>query len=49
VSHRVGPKGQVVIPAALRKAIHLVPGDEVTSHSVDGMDTSWLVVGAGAR
>jgi len=30
MTHRVGRKGQVVIPKAFRKAIRLEPGDEVT-------------------
>jgi AbrB family looped-hinge helix DNA binding protein len=30
MTHRVGRKGQVVIPRAFRKAIRLEPGDEVT-------------------
>jgi AbrB family looped-hinge helix DNA binding protein len=30
MTHRVGPKGQVVIPKALRAAVRLEPGDEVT-------------------
>ena len=30
MTHRVGRKGQVVIPKAFRMAIRLEPGDEVT-------------------
>lgn len=35
MTHRVGRKGQVVIPKALREAVRLEPGDEV-SFSRDG-------------
>ena len=30
MTHRVGSKGQVVIPKAIRKQIGIEPGDEVT-------------------
>ncbi|HET7293407.1 MAG TPA: AbrB/MazE/SpoVT family DNA-binding domain-containing protein [Vicinamibacteria bacterium] len=30
MTHRVGAKGQVVIPKPLREAIGIAPGDEVT-------------------
>jgi AbrB family looped-hinge helix DNA binding protein len=30
MTHRIGGKGQVVIPKALREAMNLEPGDEVT-------------------
>jgi len=30
MTHRVGPKGQVVIPKKLRERVGIEPGDEVT-------------------
>ena len=30
MTHRVGSKGQVVIPKAFREAVNIEPGDEVT-------------------
>jgi AbrB family looped-hinge helix DNA binding protein len=36
MTHRVGRKGQVVIPKAFREAVDLEPGDEVT-FSRDGL------------
>ncbi len=35
MTHRVGPKGQVVIPKEMREQIGIAPGDEV-DFSVDG-------------
>lgn len=35
MTHRVGPKGQVVIPKPLRDQLGIVPGDEV-DFSLDG-------------
>jgi AbrB family looped-hinge helix DNA binding protein len=36
MTHRVGRKGEIVIPKAFRRALGLEPGDEVT-FSQDGM------------
>jgi AbrB family looped-hinge helix DNA binding protein len=35
MTSRVGPKGQVVIPKALRDELGIVPGDEVAFSMVD--------------
>lgn len=37
MTHRVGTKGQVVIPKAIREEIGIEPGDEV-SFEADGLD-----------
>lgn len=37
MTHRVGAKGQVVIPKAIREQLGIVPGDEVV-FEVDGKD-----------
>ena len=36
MTHRVGPKGQVVIPKDLRDALGIAPGDEVDFLYVEG-------------
>jgi AbrB family looped-hinge helix DNA binding protein len=36
MTFRVGPKGQVVIPKALRDRLGIQPGDEVTFSLADG-------------
>lgn len=36
MTHRVGPKGQVVIPKPIRDALGIRPGDEVQFELADG-------------
>jgi antitoxin PrlF len=36
MTHRVGPKGQVVIPKRIRDSLGIRPGDEVVVVEVDG-------------
>ncbi len=36
MTHKVGPKGQVVIPKAMREELGIEPGDEVDFELVDG-------------
>ena len=36
MTHKVGPKGQVVIPKALREELGLRPGDEVSFSKEEG-------------
>ncbi|MGE4426514.1 MAG: AbrB/MazE/SpoVT family DNA-binding domain-containing protein [Solirubrobacteraceae bacterium] len=33
---RVGPKGQVVVPKAIRDRVGIAPGDDVVVHEIDG-------------
>lgn len=46
MTHKVGPKGQVVIPKDLRDELGIEPGDEV---SFERQDDTVLVRLAGAR
>jgi AbrB family looped-hinge helix DNA binding protein len=36
MAHRVGPKGQVVIPKAMRDRLGIIPGDQVDFALEDG-------------
>jgi AbrB family looped-hinge helix DNA binding protein len=36
MTHRVGPKGQVVIPKELRERLGILPGSEVVFDEADG-------------
>jgi AbrB family looped-hinge helix DNA binding protein len=36
MTHRVGPKGQVVIPKRIRESLGIEPGDEVVVVEEDG-------------
>ena len=46
MTHKVGPKGQVVIPKEIRDAIGLRPGDEVT-FALEGRSVNVRPAGAG--
>ncbi|MGQ0804670.1 MAG: AbrB/MazE/SpoVT family DNA-binding domain-containing protein [Actinomycetota bacterium] len=58
MTHRVGPKGQVVIPKAIREHLGINPGDEVVfvedgdevrvRRAVDARELAGLLRGAGA-
>ncbi len=37
MTHRVGAKGQVVIPKEIRQRAGIAPGDEIEFEEVDGM------------
>jgi antitoxin PrlF len=46
MTHRVGPKGQVVIPKAIRDELGIAPGDEV---DFERRDDGVVVRGVGTR